>query len=431
MEDTNEIVTKLYAIRAGMCVLAGEKEKSDGILAQAQAAYDAKMKAANGDLSALQSKLDDAEMSLYDSEELEDSRRSDRNHIFVNFLRLFLWGLLSLVLLSVLLALAGATLYLLASILWSLVNYIFHLDYAIYESVYGWYFYGLASMGISEGWMTAIFFLGPIVFGGLTVGDGFLMYYLFIDEQVITEHLTDALSDFGSSFSALFSLGSSSRSRRRAARIADSAKGDYQNAENRYKDEEQRLKAELAQAKRKSDLILINAMVFYSALGNLYGNFLHTQDWRFVDYLIYSFNTGRAESLKEALQLADREDQTQRIIETMQEITRKICETIKYNADRLQENLDRNFQMISDRVAEESQRICGQISEVGVKIDRVNANLQQMQIAQGVQTAYLAKISSHTNFAAQMAKHESETSSKLASDMGLMREDFRRVNSLH
>ena len=63
MEDTNEIVTKLYAIRAGMCVLVGEKEKSDAILAQAKSAYDAKIKEADGKLRAMQSEARDVKES--------------------------------------------------------------------------------------------------------------------------------------------------------------------------------------------------------------------------------------------------------------------------------------------------------------------------------------------------------------------------------
>ena len=266
---------------------------------------------------------------------------------------------------------------------------------------------------------------------GLTVAYGFLLYYLFIDEEIITDRLKDSMSDFSTSCSAIFRARGLSRRHRRAEKSAEYAKYAFESAENRYRDEEQKIKAELAEARRKADIIITNAMVFYSALEKLYGNFLRVQDWRNVDYIIYSFDSGRAESMKEALQLADREEQTQRIVETMQEITRKICNAIKYNADRIQDNLNRNFKMISDKVTEESARICGYINEVGVKIDKVNANLQNIQIAQSVQTAYLANISSQANLANQMRKREAETSSQLASTVGLLRDDYRRVNSLN
>ena len=193
----------------------------------------------------------------------------------------------------------------------------------------------------------------------------------------------------------------------------------------------QKLEAELAEERGKANAIISNSMIFYSALEKMYGNFLNVRDWKYIDYIIYTFETGRAESLKEALQLADREEQTQRIVETMQEATRRICETMKYNADRIQDSLQQNFAMISDKVAEESAKICGYIGNVETKVDGLKADVRNVQRTLGSQTAYLAKMSSRQNISNEFMKRQSESSSQIASTVGLLREDYRRVNSLY
>ncbi len=435
MESVNEVVTKLYAVRAGMCVLASEKQKSDDITARAQSEHEAKLRAAEERLQVAQSKLNDAEEYFDEKEERENSAKNSRNRLPLDFIKALAWTLLSLFLIALLLAFAGATLYFLTIVLGSLINYLFHLDSGWMEVAYGWYGYFLAS--IPEGWMYAIFFLAPLVCGGLTAVLGYLMYKWFIDDKQISDNVGSAWHNFRRSFGYLFSAGRYSKQRRRAERSAENARYSFNSAEESYNKEVQKADSELDEEKRKANAIISNAMVFYSALEKLYGDFLNPRDWKYVDYMIYTFETGRAESMKESLQLADREEQTQRIVDTMQEATRRICETIKDNADRIQHSLQQNFDRISEMVAEESAKICGYIGSVEAKVDRLDSKVDRIdtkvtniQITQGVHTAYLARISSRQNIANEFMKHQSESSSQLATNVSLLRDDYRRVNSL-
>lgn len=435
MESVNEVVTKLYAVRAGMCVLASEKQKSDDITARAQSEHEAKLRAAEERLQVAQSKLNDAEEKFRDKKKREDSAKDWRTELPLNFIKAFAWILLTILLIVLLLALALATLYTLVCLIWSTVEYIMHSNSDSYALLFGWYETLLRS--IPQGWEIAIFFLAPFVFGGLTALLGYLMYFWYIDDEIIKDHLKDAWEDFTFSIDDLLSVGRYRKERRSAEQSAESAKYSLSSAEEIYNKEVKESEGELDEEKRKANAIISNAMVFYSALEKLYGDFLNPRDWKYVDYMIYTFETGRAESMKESLQLADREEQTQRIVDTMQEATRRICETIKDNADRIQHSLQQNFDRISEMVAEESAKICGYIGSVEAKVDRIDSKVDRIdtkvtniQITQGVHTAYLARISSRQNIANEFMKHQSESSSQLATNVSLLRDDYRRVNSL-
>ena len=58
----------------------------------------------------------------------------------------------------------------------------------------------------------------------------------------------------------------------------------------------------------------------YAAFVNEYSNFLDPRDWKNIDLLIYYLQTGRADSLKEALQLTDRQQQTDAVVQALREI---------------------------------------------------------------------------------------------------------------
>ncbi len=66
----------------------------------------------------------------------------------------------------------------------------------------------------------------------------------------------------------------------------------------------------------------------YSALEKEFSALLDSRDWKYVDLVIFYFETGRAESMKEALQLVEREVQTQRIVGAIEMASERVCRTI-------------------------------------------------------------------------------------------------------
>ena len=92
------------------------------------------------------------------------------------------------------------------------------------------------------------------------------------------------------------------------------------------------------------------AKIIYHAMRKAYSSTLIEQDWENLDLIIFYFITGRAETIKESLQLVDRERQTQRIVESVRFASREICSSIKAAFAELGSILEASFNMINDRL---------------------------------------------------------------------------------
>jgi hypothetical protein len=125
----------------------------------------------------------------------------------------------------------------------------------------------------------------------------------------------------------------------------------------------------------EKDLICQYARKAYYALQNSYKDILDERDWKYVDVLIYYFQTGRATTMKEALQLLDRQLQTDQIVNTMQQSAIAITESI---------NQFKNvFVTYATTIIENQEIIIGQ---------------QQEMIGElSLQTALLSKINTSSN----------------------------------
>ncbi len=111
---------------------------------------------------------------------------------------------------------------------------------------------------------------------------------------------------------------------------------EYQKIEPEF----EALKRSYTYLKEKNDSLVtsINAkaveyekfgIAMYDSLRKQFGDFLNPADWENIDLLIFYFESGRALTLREALQLVDRQRQTDSILEAIDEATQKICRTIE------------------------------------------------------------------------------------------------------
>lgn len=112
-----------------------------------------------------------------------------------------------------------------------------------------------------------------------------------------------------------------------------------------------------------------NFNAIYKSLQKTFNKLLDERDWQYLDLIIFYIETGRAESIKEALQLLEREIQTKRIIRAIHEATECICSTIESAAARISAQLG---------------VISNQLSQV--------VSLQQKQIAQNAEIISQAKL---------------------------------------
>lgn len=92
------------------------------------------------------------------------------------------------------------------------------------------------------------------------------------------------------------------------------------------------------------------AIAWYNALQAQFSDLLDIRDWKHLDLVIYYFETRRADNVKEALQLVDREMQTQRIENLIVAATNQICNTIALGFNMLQNTMISCFNAISAKM---------------------------------------------------------------------------------
>lgn len=114
----------------------------------------------------------------------------------------------------------------------------------------------------------------------------------------------------------------------------------------------------------------------WDTLVKSYGELLDVRDWNILDLVIWQLETGRAETLKEALQLADRETQTDRIVQTMKSASEAIAQRIDMGFGNLQTQLSNSFYTLAVGLTKATSIISSQISSssnrLAEKIDKSN-----------------------------------------------------------
>ncbi len=116
-------------------------------------------------------------------------------------------------------------------------------------------------------------------------------------------------------------------------------------------------------------------VILIDALKAEFEPLLDIRDWQNLDLIIYYFETRRADTLKEALQLVDREMQTQRIQETIMAAAAMICKTVNMGFARLQDTMIYCFNSLSAQIAKSADAISRQLNDA-VSVTRMNNALQ-------------------------------------------------------
>lgn len=155
-----------------------------------------------------------------------------------------------------------------------------------------------------------------------------------------------------------------------------------QNINERYDTRER----EIAKAKQKIEDIrqnqilplLKSSLQFYNLLVSVYGDALDVRDWEYLDLVIYYVETNRAVSIREALQLIDRERQTQQIVGSVRLAAETICRTIQNEMFSLRGTIEQGYLSLQHSLETG-------FATVSDKLDTSNA-LLQLQIDQTMLT---------------------------------------------
>ena len=152
---------------------------------------------------------------------------------------------------------------------------------------------------------------------------------------------------------------------------------DYKKAKENF-DELMIISNNQQEALRKESEMLETALVAE------YRNLLDARDWENLDLVIYYYETGRADSVKEALQLVDVERRNKELVNSIQYASSEICRTMKNSVNALGEVLVAGFNSLSAQL--EAQRI----QTMGA-LQQINDNISGILTQQTLNNALLTK----------------------------------------
>lgn len=135
----------------------------------------------------------------------------------------------------------------------------------------------------------------------------------------------------------------------------------------------------------------------YNALVAQFKSVLDIRDWEHIDLIIFNFETGRADTLKEALQQVDRRVQTDEIIEAIESAGSSIAATINVTMRELRSDLNKSFNRLSEQLAIQHSEQMTALGNINRSIERTNESIAKLQSATENNGKTLENISSAAN----------------------------------
>lgn len=140
----------------------------------------------------------------------------------------------------------------------------------------------------------------------------------------------------------------------------------------------QECEADIEYYRELSQDIAQSALLYYKALEEVFGKLLNPVDWQHIDLIIYYLQTGRADSLKECLQLVDRQKQTNEIVHAVQQASDRICGEIRSGFAALGKAMVICFNAVSSQISALSIQIANQHSEHMNALQRLTVQNSEM-----------------------------------------------------
>ena len=135
----------------------------------------------------------------------------------------------------------------------------------------------------------------------------------------------------------------------------------------------------------------------YNALVAQFKSVLDIRDWEHIDLIIFNFETGRADTLKEALQQVDRRVQTDEIIEAIESAGNYISSTIRMSMNELRGDLNKSFNRLSEQLAIQHAEQMTALGNINRSIECTNESIAKLQSATENNGKTLENISSAAN----------------------------------
>ena len=144
----------------------------------------------------------------------------------------------------------------------------------------------------------------------------------------------------------------------------------------------------------------------YNALKKLTASLITERDWGNLDLVIYYFETGRAETIKEALQLVDRQKQTDAIIYAIEQVGNKISNMISTATVALMKTI----KYACDEIVDNIRAVNANLSELTHKVNVISDKTDMLASTAMLQNALLSQAN--------------RNSAELAKDVSYMLEEY-------
>ena len=155
----------------------------------------------------------------------------------------------------------------------------------------------------------------------------------------------------------------------------------------------------------EKDIVVPVAKSMFIALLNQFSSLLDSRDWKNLDLIIFYLETGRADTIKEALSQVDRQNQMDRLTEAINEASATICKTLERSFASLENCINENFENLSYQLSKQHREQMGALKGVGSSLSSINSRLDQISVNSAMQTSLLNNISINSNELANVATH--------------------------
>ena len=152
-----------------------------------------------------------------------------------------------------------------------------------------------------------------------------------------------------------------------------------------------------------------STLALYSALKNTFGTFIDERDWDNLDLLTYYIETGRADTVKESLQLLDRQKQTDQIVAAVNEAAGAICRTVSTGLAALQNDMRKCFNILSDQIT----TVGRMVDAVAGGIDAMGSRISSVESVVASQSAQIADMVSAESLNHALLARANDTSAEL------------------
>lgn len=163
---------------------------------------------------------------------------------------------------------------------------------------------------------------------------------------------------------------------------------------------------------------IVRANEMQNCLESTYNSVILPSDWKNIDMLIFYLTTGRADNMKEALLLYDRQKQTDEIVGAINQAESTIRTEIRGGLQALGQAMIKCFERLSDQLAV-------QHAETMSTLGSINRSLQENTLA--IAALGTAQIASNADLQHSLTTKIDCSSQKLVADMESLKKKFTQL----